>query len=108
MEDIFHLIRNGSAVSLRAWLNTNENDFNVCDDHGFSLLHWACWDGRNNIVEMLINRGVKLNSMNKCEDSPLHCAAQNNHIEVACLVILNNHNIKFCSITFQIYYFLSS
>lgn len=94
MEDIFHLIRNGSAVSLRAWLNTNENDFNVCDDHGFSLLHWACWDGRNNIVEMLINRGVKLNSMNKCEDSPLHCAAQNNHIEVACLLISHKADIN--------------
>ncbi len=61
-------------------------DYCFSDDHGFSLLHWACWDGRLNIVEMLLNRGLKINAINRCEDTPLHCAVQNNHIEVACLV----------------------
>lgn len=86
MEDVFHLIRDGNVLAVKDWLNTNENDFNLGDDHGFSLLHWACWDGRINIVEMLVSRGAKLNALNKCEDTPLHCAAQNNHIEIAYLV----------------------
>lgn len=36
------------------------------DDHGFSLLHWASWDGHLNIVEILVNKGAKINSVNKC------------------------------------------
>jgi len=94
MEEIFHLIRDGNTLAVKNWLNTNENDFNQCDDHGFSLLHWACWDGRYSIVELLVNRGVKLNATNKCEDTPLHCAAQNNHIECACLLIKHKANVN--------------
>jgi ankyrin repeat protein len=47
---------------------------------------------------MLVSRNAKLHALNKCEDTPLHCAVQNNHAEVACLLIrhkadLNAYNI---------------
>jgi ankyrin repeat protein len=82
-----------------------ENNFSILnyslsDDHGFSILHWACWDGQMSIVEMLVNRGAKINSINKCEDTPLHCASQNNHIDVACYV-LNSF-----SYSYYYYYFI--
>ena len=91
MDDVFVMIRDGNAIGVRNWLDTIENDFNLGyipprnianyyqlnivlkpsifyfrDDHGFSLLHWACWDGRVSIVEMLVNRGAKINSINNC------------------------------------------
>ena len=40
-------------------------DYVLRDDHGFSLLHWASWDGRLSMVEMLLNRGAKVNAVNK-------------------------------------------
>lgn len=93
MEDIFHLIREGNSYKVRSWLDATENDFNQTDDHGFSLLHWACWDGHLNIVEMLVGKGSKINSINKCEDTPLHCASQNNHLDVVFYLLKNKANI---------------
>lgn len=94
MDDVFHLIKLGDGLGVRLWLDSIENDFNQCDDHGFSLLHWACWEGRLSICEMLLNRGAKVNSVNKCEDTPLHCAVQNNHIDVVYCLIKNKANIN--------------
>lgn len=103
MDDVFVMIRDGNAIGVRNWLDTIENDFNLGyssilprnianyhqlnialkpsivyfrDDHGFSLLHWACWDGRVSIVEMLVNRGAKINSINNC----IHIALFNQQI----------------------------
>ncbi|CAF0995177.1 unnamed protein product [Brachionus calyciflorus] len=94
MEDIFHLIREGNSLSFRSWVECIDNDFNLVDDHGFSLLHWACWDGHLNIVEILVNKGAKINSLNKCEDTPLHNACQNNHLNVALYLLKNKANIN--------------
>uniref|UniRef100_A0A1I8FFA2 Vesicle transport protein n=1 Tax=Macrostomum lignano TaxID=282301 RepID=A0A1I8FFA2_9PLAT len=49
MDDIVAWVRTGNAVQVRLWLeNTeNENDLNQGDDHRFSLLHWAAWDGQD-------------------------------------------------------------
>ena len=74
--------------------------FQKSDDHGFSLLHCACWEGRLNICEMLLNRGAKVNLINKCQDTPLHCAVQNNHIEVVYLV--RYKFLFFCFLNFKI------
>ena len=34
------------------------------DDHGFGLLHWACWDGHLSVVDILLERGSKINAVN--------------------------------------------
>ena len=88
-DDIFHIIRFGNPSYVRLWLDNVENDFNICDDHNWTLLHWASWDGKLNLVELLIQRGAKLNSLNSCNDTPLHCAVKNGHYEVV------NYLIKF-------------
>lgn len=56
------------------------------DDHRFSLLHWACREGRTNIVDMLIVRGARINATNLGDDTPLHLAAGHGHRDVVLMV----------------------
>nr|XP_014353003.1 PREDICTED: integrin-linked protein kinase [Latimeria chalumnae] len=82
MDDIFTQCREGNAVAVRLWLDNTENDLNQGDDHGFSPLHWACREGRTNIVDMLIMRGARINVMNRGDDTPLHLAASHGHRDI--------------------------
>lgn len=54
----------------------------LSDDHGFSPLHWACREGRSNVVDMLIMRGARINVMNRGDDTPLHLAASHGHRDI--------------------------
>ena len=56
------------------------------DDHRFSLLHWAARDGHVGIVEMLINRGARINATNMGDDTALHLAAAHGHRDIMFLV----------------------
>ncbi|OCT96303.1 hypothetical protein XELAEV_18013978mg [Xenopus laevis] len=82
MDDIFAQCREGNAVAVRLWLDNTENDLNQGDDHGFSPLHWACREGRSNVVDMLIMRGARINVMNRGDDTPLHLAASHGHRDI--------------------------
>lgn len=61
----------------------------LSDDHGFSPLHWAAKEGHLKIVEMLVQRGARINSTNRGDDTPLHLAAAHGHHEIVHLVSFN-------------------
>ncbi|GAB6027077.1 hypothetical protein CHUAL_013803 [Chamberlinius hualienensis] len=90
MEDIFHWCREGNALQVRMWLDDTEHDMNQGDDHGFSPLHWAAMEGRINIVEILINRGARVNALNMGDDTALHLAASLGHRDVVSLLLRND------------------
>ncbi|UYV82927.1 hypothetical protein LAZ67_22001411 [Cordylochernes scorpioides] len=94
MEDIFHWCREGNGFLVRVWLDDTEHDMNQGDDHGFSPLHWACKEGRLNIVEMLINRGARINATNMGDDTAIHLAAAHGHREIVNLLIKNKATIN--------------
>ncbi len=56
------------------------------DDHRFSLLHWASREGRTNIVDMLIQRGARINATNMGDDTALHLAASHGHRDILLMV----------------------
>uniref|UniRef100_A0AAY4BHJ8 Scaffold protein ILK n=1 Tax=Denticeps clupeoides TaxID=299321 RepID=A0AAY4BHJ8_9TELE len=87
MDDIFTQCREGNAVAVRLWLDNTENDLNQGDDHGFSPLHWACREGRANVVDMLIMRGARINVMNRGDDTPLHLASSHGHRDIVSKLI---------------------
>jgi len=64
---------------------------NSRDDHGFSPLHWAAKYGQFKIAELLIQRGARVNVVNKGDDTPLHLAAAHGHHDVVRLVSLAFH-----------------
>ncbi|CAF0722202.1 unnamed protein product [Didymodactylos carnosus] len=89
MEEIFSLIREGNTFNVRMWLDNPDNDINQSDEHGFTLLHWASWNGRLPIVLLLVQRGARVNAVNKSDDTPLHYACSHNHSDVIHYLIKN-------------------
>lgn len=60
---------------------------NFCsDDHGFSPLHWLAKEGHTKLVEMLLQRGARVNATNMGDDIPLHLAVAHGHLDIVLLV----------------------
>ncbi|KFD49115.1 hypothetical protein M514_10057 [Trichuris suis] len=89
LEDVFGWVREGNAFQVRVWLDDVEHDLNLGDDHGFSLLHWAAKGGHLKIVDMLLQRGARVNATNVGDDTALHLASAHGHQEVV-LRLLNH------------------
>ncbi|OXA52679.1 integrin-linked protein kinase [Folsomia candida] len=89
MENLFNPVwcREGNLLQVKLWLEDTENDLNQGDDHGFSALHWAAKYGQYKIVELLLQRGARVNAVNKGDDTPLHLAAAHGHHDVARLLL---------------------
>jgi len=84
-DDIYSLIRQNNSFAIRLWLDNITNDIHQrfffvvhqkelfflieflysSDEHGFTLLHWAAWYGRLSIVQLLLQRGVRVNAVNR-------------------------------------------
>lgn len=58
------------------------------DDHGFSPLHWLSKEGHTKLVEMLLQRGARVNATNMGDDIPLHLAVAHGHLDIVLLVII--------------------
>ncbi|XP_070553888.1 scaffold protein ILK-like [Ptychodera flava] len=94
MDDIFSQVREGNTMYVRQWLENMENDLNQGDDHGFSLLHWAAMEGRTHIVDMLIQRGAKINITNMGDDIALHLAASHGYRDILLKLLQHKANIN--------------
>jgi integrin-linked kinase len=84
--DIYLLIRQNNTFAVRVWLDNATNDIHQrlflihaanfskeclysSDEHGFTLLHWASWYGRLSIVPLLLQRGARVNAVNRGKTS---------------------------------------
>ncbi|XP_074603553.1 integrin linked kinase [Brevipalpus obovatus] len=94
MEDIFHWCREGNGFLIRVWLDDTTHDLNQGDDHGFSPLHWACKEGRAPVVEMLVNRGARINATNMGDDTALHLAAAHGHREITSYLLRHKADLN--------------
>lgn len=70
------------------------------DDHGFSPLHWLAKEGHTKLVEMLLQRGARVNATNMGDDIPLHLAVAHGHLDIVLLVriVFGNEKKKTCKI----------
>lgn len=94
MEDIFHWCREGNSIQVRLWLDDTEHDMNQGDDHGFSPLHWCAKEGHFKLVEMLLQRGARVNATNMGDDIPLHLAAAHGHREIVNLLLRERFDVN--------------
>jgi len=55
--------------------------------NGDTPLHWACYKGRTNSVNYLINAGANTDTQNTSGFKPLDCAIENGHKDIVMLFI---------------------
>ncbi|MGH0161946.1 UNVERIFIED_CONTAM: hypothetical protein FKN15_041804 [Acipenser sinensis] len=81
-----------AARGLATWLcdflpNTfSEGNPALRDSQGYTLLHWACYNGHENCVEVLLEQKV-CRSFEGNSFSPLHCAVIKNHESCASILL---------------------
>ena len=94
MDEIIKNVRDGNVVQVRMWLDNTENDINQGDEHRFSLIHWAAREGKCALIELLVQRGARINVTNMGDDTPLHLAASQGHLEAVKLLITLGGNVN--------------
>lgn len=63
-------------------------DPNQEDKHGEMAIHWACWNGHYEVVQLLIDHKAEVNARAKWNQStPLIIAAVNGHVSIAELLL---------------------
>ena len=74
--DIHAAARDGDVTQVAADLAQNPGDLNLPDDAGLTPLHLASASCHTNVVMLLLDRGAKVDAMEKDGATPLHFAAQ--------------------------------
>lgn len=75
-------------------IETGRPDVNVNDHHGVTALIDASFEGKRDIVELLIVEGADLNSRDRQGDTALMNAALKGHIEIVELLIANGADVN--------------
>ena len=76
-EDVYNFAKDGNVDELIVALNQGDNSTNwYRNNNGDTALHLAAYNGYMNCVEMLLNRGIDINSKNNDGWTALHLAAE--------------------------------
>uniref|UniRef100_A0AAX7UI30 Ankyrin repeat domain 28b n=1 Tax=Astatotilapia calliptera TaxID=8154 RepID=A0AAX7UI30_ASTCA len=78
--------RVGALGALLQATNTSHSHTNLTDSKGYTPLHWACYNGYDACVEMLLDQEV-FRKITGNSFSPLHCAVINDNEGVAEMLI---------------------
>jgi len=77
-QNIHRTACNGNLVRLDSMLTNTSID--IKDDRGRSLLHWAVACKQKKVFDFLINKEIKINTIDNQSKTPLHIAVQFNNI----------------------------
>jgi len=92
--------RNGELDSLAALLSKDSKLVNLQDNDGNSLLHIVCYLGRQDMLLMLLFKGVEVNTCNNKGITPLMVALEYNQVLCAnVLIVEHGADVKQCSNT---------
>ena len=59
-----------------------EENINFADEDGYTAIHYACWDNKRIILEMLIDFGANPNVLSKTNESPINMAVVSGHLDI--------------------------
>jgi ankyrin repeat protein len=61
--------------------------------HGYTLLHACAQYDNPSLLELLLKKGVPVNAMDKCDNSPLAVAVQYSKQEIVRILLQNGANV---------------
>lgn len=59
-----------------------DDHINFTDEDGYTAMHYACWDNKRIILEMLIDFGANPNVVSPTNETPLNMAVVSGHFEI--------------------------
>jgi hypothetical protein len=80
------------VVELLRW--NNDINLDVRDSYDNTLLHAATKKGLANVCQVLLEKGLDVNSKNKYGSTPLHLAVREGHLEVTKILISAEANVN--------------
>ncbi|XP_062570980.1 ankyrin-3-like [Saccostrea cucullata] len=88
---VLHLCCLNSQIEMCQYLiNNYSNLLRVRDDKGWTVLHSACKGGNEEIVSLLITKGIDIDALTKDSKNALHIASLNGKYQI-CQYLVNNY-----------------
>nr|CAD7266639.1 unnamed protein product [Timema shepardi] len=83
-----HIAAKGGYIELLEFLLYTDKYINISlDNDKYSLLHVAAQYGQRGVLELLLDKGANILCKDKNENTPMHFASKNGHLDVVqCLV----------------------
>ncbi|CAL4111335.1 unnamed protein product [Meganyctiphanes norvegica] len=93
MAAVMAMIRTGDHLGVRKYLRDG-GDPNARNHMGYTLLHVACMEGKEKVVDILLEEGASVNSCTIDQTTPLHRAASHGHKNVTEILLNKNAYIN--------------
>eukprot|EP00124_Ichthyophonus_hoferi_P001870 Ihof_evm10s110 gene=Ihof_evmTU10s110 len=93
--DPFTAAQGGDKIMIQRYID-KATEADICDEHGFSLVHWAAWNNHGELLALLkdnkfdmklLDMGLDVNAQNEHGNTPLHYAVLWGHLDIAKLLI---------------------
>ena len=85
--DIFKAIEDGNVEEARRLIEEDASVIESTDGFGLTPLRWAAFYGHKDIVDLLLDKGAKINPKEKGGRTPLYWAAKQGHMDVVELLV---------------------
>ena len=85
--DHFTIAAYGNTDELKVLIRKDNSLLAASDEHGRTLLYFACKSGFNDMVETLLREGADVNKIQRDKNTPLHVAAFYDHRSVIRLLL---------------------
>lgn len=95
--EIIPAFRNGDRDECVRLINTDEINVHFID-YGYlsrSLIHWACFHGHLDVIQLLISKGANPHDKNSSGWSLLMEASRNGHIDIVEFLVSRGANINY-------------
>ena len=85
--DHFTIASYGNTDELKVLIRRDNSLLAASDEHGRTLLYFACKSGFDDMVETLLREGANVNKIQRDKNTPLHVAAFYDHRSVIQLLL---------------------
>lgn len=92
-KNVMHMAAEGNQPSIIVYfIYYHAQDVISVDDCGSTPLHWACYSGAEETVDLLLALNAEINAVDKEGLTPLHLAVDSNRLKVVLKLLQNGAN----------------